>query len=179
MDVGIQTFIRSLDDLKKEANLISTTFPHKFNGSIMTTGEVPRKNDFEKLTGELKKVKTQKNGKEIPDKIEDDLSLIFHLANDSIVILAGCCHSGIINTVNFTTELTGSNNIVGIIGGLHLFDASNKRLSRTVRELKKFPIETIAPCHCSGLQGKFALSTAFGKKFHNAFVSTKLKFEAS
>jgi len=95
------------------------------------------------------------------------------------VILAGCCHSGIINTVNFTTELTGSNNIVGIIGGFHLFNASNERLSRTVRELKKFPIEIMAPCHCSGFRGKSVLSTVFDKKFHNTMVSTKLKFEAS
>lgn len=179
IDVGIQEFYESPDDIKEQANLISTTSSHRFNGSVMTTGEILRKNDFEKLSGDLLKITTMKNNEEIPDKIIDDLSLVFHLADDSVVVLAGCCHAGIVNTVSSAIELTGSSKIVGIVGGLHLHDASDNRLSQTVRELKKYPMKTIAPCHCSGFQGKYAIFTAFGKKFYEAVVATTIQFEAT
>ena len=178
-DVGIQGFFESIEDLQKQANLITTTTAYEITESIMTTGEVPRRNDYEVISGNLNKVTTMKNGKSIPDKLEDDLSLVFYLADDSVVILAGCCHSGIVNTTLKATELTGSNNIVGIIGGLHLHDASYDRLSKTTQELEKFPMKIIAPCHCTGFRGKYALSTTFGKKFLDTSVSTKIKFEAA
>lgn len=179
IDVGIQGFIESVEDLKKQAKLITTTTPHKFNKSVMTTGEVFRRNDYEILSGKLKDITTVKDGKIIPDKVEDDLSLVFHLTDDSVVILAGCCHAGIINTVSLATELTGSRKVIGIIGGLHLFDASDVRLSKTVQELKKYPIRRMAPCHCSGLRGKSALSTVFGKKFRDVAVSSMVNFEST
>lgn len=178
-DIGIQGFFESIDDLKKQADLITTTTPHDFTESVMTTGEVLRRNDYEVLSGNLKDVTTMKNGKSIPDEIEDDLSLVFHLGDDSVVILAGCCHAGIVNTVARVIELTDSRKIVGIVGGLHLHDASYDRLSWTIQELKEFPMKIIAPCHCTGFRGKCALSTAFGKKFLDTSVSSVIKFEAA
>ncbi|MHA2244345.1 MAG: MBL fold metallo-hydrolase [Candidatus Hodarchaeales archaeon] len=179
IDVGIQEFFESPDDIKKQANLISTTSSHRFNGSVMTTGEVPRRNDFEKLSGDLLKDTTITDNEEVPDKLIDDLSLVFHLTDDSVVVLTGCCHAGIVNTVSSAIELTGSSKIVGIVGGLHLHDASDNRLSQTVRELKKYPIKKIASCHCSGFRGKYAIFTAFGKKFHEVTVATTTQFEAT
>ncbi|MFW9902693.1 MAG: MBL fold metallo-hydrolase [Candidatus Thorarchaeota archaeon] len=178
-DVGIQVVFQSIEDLKNQADLIITKTPHKFTESVMTTGEIPRRNDYEVLTGRLKDITTQKDGEYIPDPIEDDLSLIFHLADDTVVILAGCCHSGIVNTALKTEELIDSNNIVGIVGGLHLHDASNDRLSKTTEALKKYPMKKIVPCHCTGFRGKYALYTAFGKKFLDTSVSSKIKFEAA
>ncbi len=179
IDIGIQEFFESSENIKKQTNLITTTSPHKFNGSVMTTGEVPRINDFEKLSGNLLKVTTMRDNEEIPDTLEDDLSLVFHLADDSVVVLAGCCHAGIVNTISSAIELTDSRKIVGIIGGLHLHDASDNRLVQTVQELKKFPIKTIAPCHCSGFRGKNAIFTAFGKKFCETVVSSTIQYEAT
>ena len=178
IDYGIQGFFESIKDINKQSNLITTTNPYKLTESIMTTGEIPRNNDFEKLSDKLQKIITINKGKEIPDKLVDDLSLIFHLADNTLVILTGCCHSGIINTIDLAIKLTGSDKVVGIVGGLHLFDASDYRLSKTVKALKTYPIRTIAPCHCSGLRGKSALSAAFGKKFREVVVSTILHFEA-
>ncbi len=152
IDVGIQGFIDS-DSLRKRVDLIAVRTPHELNNSILTTGEIPRLNNYEKLTRRLKDVTTIDNNKRIPDTLQDDLSSIFHLADDSVVILCGCCHAGIVNTISLATELTNSKKIVGIIGGLHLFSASEDRLRNTVEELKRYPIETMAPCHCSGFRG--------------------------
>ncbi|MFX1335934.1 MAG: MBL fold metallo-hydrolase, partial [Promethearchaeota archaeon] len=178
-DVGIQGFFESVEDLKNQTDLITMTSPYRLTESIMTTGEVPHKNNYELLSGDLTKVTTVKDGKNIPDTLEDDLSLVFHMADDSVVILGGCCHSGIVNTIEKVIELTDSNSIVGVVGGLHLHDASDDRLSRTVKELKKYPIRIMAPCHCTGLRGRCALSTTFERKFLDVSVSSIIKFEAA
>lgn len=178
IDIGIQTFIESTDVLKKQANLITTTASHKLAESVMTSGEIIRRNDYELLSGGLEDDITMKDGKNIPDILEDDLSLVFHLADDSVVILTGCCHAGIVNTVSTAIELTDSSKIIGVVGGLHLHDASYNRLTQTVQELKKYPIRIMAACHCTGLRGKCALSSAFEKKFCNTMVSSIIKYEA-
>ncbi len=176
IDIGIQGIVDSVESLKKRIDLISVRTPHKICDSVMTTGEVPRKNDYELLTRKLKDVVTFKDGKQVPDTLEDDLSLIFHLANDSVVILCGCCHAGIVNTTSLATELTHSKKIVGIVGGLHLATASNERLMKTVEELKNYPIKIMAPCHCTGLRGKIILSKVFDKNFRDLTVASKIEF---
>jgi len=178
IDVGIQGFINSPEELNEQTKLMMTTSPYKFTESIMTTGEVPRINNFELLSGKLEEVKTLIDGKEVPDQLPDDLSLIFHLVDGSVVILTGCCHSGIINTIAKTKTLMKSSKIRGIIGGLHLHDASIKRLNETIRELKKYPIKELAPCHCTGLKGKVGLFNAFNKEFIDTTVASVITIEA-
>ncbi|WP_455465263.1 MBL fold metallo-hydrolase [Candidatus Hodarchaeum mangrovi] len=177
IDVGIQGFVNSPEELNEQIKLMMTTSPYKFTESIMTTGEVPRINNFELLSGKLKEVKTLLDGKEVPDQLPDDLSLIFHLVDDSVVILTGCCHSGIINTIAKSKILTNSSKISGIIGGLHLHDASTNRLNETVRELKQYPIKKLAPCHCTGLKGKIGLFNAFNKGFIDTTVASLVTIE--
>ena len=121
-------------------------------------------------------VTTLKNGEVIPDLLEDDLSLIFHLADDSVVILCGCCHAGIINTISRVTDLTKSKKVIGIIGGFHLHDASESRLKSTVEELTKYPLKIIAPCHCSGLRGKSTILKVFEKNFRDIKVGSRIEF---
>lgn len=134
------------------------------------------KTDYEHLTGKLLDITTIKDGKSVPDTLEDDLSLVFHLKDDSVVILAGCCHTGIINTVMEAAALTGSANITGIVGGLHLMGAPEDRIKKTVEALKEYPITVMAPCHCTGFLGKAALYTAFPHEFVDVGVPTTVTF---
>jgi len=138
-DVGIKKYF-SADELQSSTEVIETTEPYLIGEGIWTTGEVPRTNDFEKLTGNLTKVHTIKDGEKIPDEIEDDLSLIFQLKDGSVIILAGCCHFGIANTMNHATTITGTSSIVAVAGGLHLYNASKERLTKTIEHLKGFPL---------------------------------------
>ncbi|MFX1606865.1 MAG: MBL fold metallo-hydrolase [Promethearchaeota archaeon] len=174
-EVGIHRFYDE-SELTSSTEVITTKEPHKVADGIMTTGVVPRSNDFEILTGILEKIKTVHEGKEVPDRIEDDLSVIFHMKDDSVVILTGCCHSGIVNTTEQAINLTGSTSKIGIIGGLHLHDASNRRLTKTVESLKNYSFTTLAPCHCTGLRGRAALMHAFGESFKDIGSGSTLKF---
>jgi len=176
-DVGIKNYF-TIEELESASEMISTTEPYEIGDGIWTTGEVPRTNDFEKLTGTLTKIHTIRNGAKILDTLEDDLSLIFKLKDDSLVLLAGCCHAGLVNTMNHTTTITGSSNIVAVVGGLHLHDASKERLAKTVEHLKDYKLTTLSPCHCTGLRGKAALMYAFEDVFKEVGVGSLLKFKS-
>jgi 7,8-dihydropterin-6-yl-methyl-4-(beta-D-ribofuranosyl)aminobenzene 5'-phosphate synthase len=175
-EIGIHPYY-SESELNAKTEVIVTKEPYNVAEGIMTTGEVPRTNDFEKLTGRLQKIMLVKDDKEAPDQIKDDLSVIFHMKDDTIVILTGCCHSGIVNTIDHVVALTGSKAIVGIIGGLHLHDASKERLAKTIEQLNKYPLTTIGACHCTGLRGRSALMYAFEDTFKNVGAGSFLKFE--
>ncbi|MFW9769065.1 MAG: MBL fold metallo-hydrolase [Candidatus Thorarchaeota archaeon] len=162
--------------LTARTKIIETVEPYLIFDGIMTTGVTPRRNDFEVLTGVLEKIITVRDDKRMPDLIEDDLSVIFHLKDDSLLILTGCCHSGIVNTIERAFDLTGSKSKIGIIGGLHLHNASDKRLEKTIESLNKYSIKTLAACHCTGLRGRAALMLAFGESFKDIKSGSTLKF---
>jgi len=155
-NVGIKNYF-SADELKNSTEVIETTEPYSIGEGIWTTGEIPRTNDFEKLTGSLSKIHTFLDGEKIPDELTDDLSLIFQLKDGSVIILAGCCHSGIVNTMNHSTTITGTSSIVA----------------------KGYPLKTLAPCHCTGLRGQAALMYAFEDIFKDIGVGSTLKFKSS
>jgi len=176
-DVGIKNYFTP-DELNASAEVISTTESYQISEGIWTTGEVPRINDFEKLTGTLTKIHTIREGEKIIDPLDDDLSLIFQLKDESVIILTGCCHAGLVNTMNHATSITGSSNIIGVVGGLHLHDASKERLANTVGHLKDYSLSTLSSCHCTGLRGKAALMYAFENSFKEVGVGSLLKFKS-
>lgn len=175
-NIGIKNYF-TVDELNEAADVICTTEPYSIREGIWTTGEVPRTNDFEKLTGNLVKIHTIRDGEKAPDELQDDLSLIFQLKDGSVVILAGCCHAGLVNTMKHATTITGSSNIVAVVGGLHLHDASKERLAKTVEHLKGYDLTTLSPCHCTGLRGQAALMYAFEDIFKEVGVGSTLKFK--
>ena len=177
-DVGIKNYITP-QDLKDSAEVIEAIEPYNIGDGIWTTGEVPRTNDFEILTGPLKKIHVIQDGQRVMDPVDDDLSLIFKLKDGSVVLLAGCCHAGIVNTLKHVTKLTGTTSVKAVVGGLHLFDASKERLSKTIEHLKDYPLETLSPCHCSGLRGKAALMYGFEDIFKDVGPGSTLEFTSN
>ena len=175
--IGIKNYF-SPEELESAAEIISTTEPYEIGAGIWTTGEVPRTNDFEKFTGSLTKIHTFRDDEKVTDPIEDDLSLLFKLKDESVVLLAGCCHAGLVNTMNHATTITGSSNFVSVVGGLHLHDASKERLAKTVEHLKGYSLSTLSPCHCTGLRGQAALMYAFEDVFKEVGVGSLLKFKS-
>jgi 7,8-dihydropterin-6-yl-methyl-4-(beta-D-ribofuranosyl)aminobenzene 5'-phosphate synthase len=96
------------------------------------------------------------------DEIIDDLSLVVNLGEKGLFIVTGCCHAGIINTIEQSIKITGNDIIKGIIGGLHLIGASRDRLKRTAEYLKAKNPDLIIPLHCSGLMESYYLRQSIG-----------------
>jgi len=84
-----------------------------------------------------------------PDLIKDDMAM-WILTDRGLIIITGCCHSGLINTVEHIRSVSGVERVFGVIGGLHLVNASRERLEATCSALRKWNPEIVIPCHCTG-----------------------------
>ncbi|MFX1493268.1 MAG: MBL fold metallo-hydrolase [Promethearchaeota archaeon] len=113
---------------------------------ILVSGEIPRKTKEEDFNNFL----FLHNGLISLDKIWDDKCIIIE-NSEKVIILTGCCHSGIINTLNYVNTLTNKP-ISHIIGGFHMINASNNRIKRTFEYFNELQVEKIElfPIHCSG-----------------------------
>lgn len=85
----------------------------------------------------------------IPDPVEDDAFLVLDTLR-GIVVLLGCCHSGLMNSLLCMKDRLGIDTVHSIIGGLHLFNADRKALEETVEACRMFRIHQLVPGHCTG-----------------------------
>lgn len=113
--------------------------------SVAITGPVPRLTTFEDVGDALfLDIEARK-----PDPVSDDMSMWFE-TDKGLVILLGCCHSGIVNTVNYIRQVSGIEKISGIVGGMHLIRASKERMDKTLEAMKSWNMDFLIPCHCTG-----------------------------
>ncbi len=110
-------------------------------------GEIPRRHAYEPVEKGRMRIK---NGITEADTLPDDSALVY-IAEDGLVIISGCSHSGICNITDYAGEITGIKKISAIIGGLHLYGANQQRIAETIRFLKEKEISELYSCHCTGL----------------------------
>lgn len=123
---------------------------------IWCTGEIPRSSPEEE--GDLMFFLDEDGLK--PDPLLDDQALFVQTAR-GLVIVAGCAHAGVVNTVDYICRLAGSENIFALVGGLHLGRASFKRLEATGSALGRRNFHILAPCHCTGMHAQVYLRARF------------------
>lgn len=115
---------------------------------------------------------------ENPDPVNDDAFLVLDTPRGTVVLL-GCCHSGLMNSLLCMKERMGIKNVHAVIGGLHLYNADNKALEETVEACRLFNVEQLVPGHCTGqdapskMQSMLRCETIFMK------AGLKLKFSES
>jgi len=139
---------------------------------IMVTGEVERTTEFEKgLPGAL----LEKEGEMRPDPISDDQALVLNLKEKGLVVISGCSHSGIINTILHAQKLTGLRKVHAVLGGFHLTEpASESIIEKTISELKDVGPEVIVPMHCTGWKAIQRLHQEFPSAFVLNSVGSKI-----
>jgi 7,8-dihydropterin-6-yl-methyl-4-(beta-D-ribofuranosyl)aminobenzene 5'-phosphate synthase len=154
--------------------LIHTTQPTVVFDGLTATGPVPRMSGFEDTGGPffLDEACTQ------PDPLEDDQS-VFIDTDKGTVVLLGCAHSGIVNTLQYIRQLTDNRPIHAVIGGMHLVGASPNRIERTIQELRRIGVGQLAPAHCTGMPATVALWTAFPNICVTCHVGRTFDFEVA
>lgn len=131
--------------------------------TITVTGQVERVTDFEKG---MPNATVQRSGHTEQDTILDDQSLILHLKNKGIVLITGCCHAGIVNTVHYARKVTGIHTVHAIFGGFHLSGAFfDPIIDTTIAALREVDPKIIVPMHCTGWQATRKFSEAFPQAF--------------
>ena len=93
------------------------------------------------------------------------------------MVLLGCAHSGVVNTLQFIDELTGGKPIHAVLGGMHLVQASSQRLSRTLQALRAWDIRMLGPAHCTGMAATAAMWNAFSDRCVSCHVGARFEFE--
>ena len=132
------------------ANIIQSEEPYQLAPGCWTTGFIPR-TSFEE-SGRSKKLLYRKGSDFIPDDLEDDQAIVINVNEKGLIVLSGCAHSGIVNTVNYAQKFSGIDSIYAIIGGFHLARASDEEIERTTEHIKSFGPQLVIPSHCTGLR---------------------------
>jgi len=100
-----------------------------------------------------------------------------NLKGEGLVILSGCAHAGIINTITYAREITGIDKIHAVMGGFHLSGAIFEPIiQRTTEELKKLAPRYVIPCHCTGRKAVINIEKEMPEQFILNMSGTKLTF---
>jgi len=134
------------------------------------TGEVPRVTAFE--TGD-EGLYCNCSGQE-PDNTPDDQSLVLE-TEKGLVLLLGCCHAGLINTLEHVADMTGRRDVYAVIGGTHLGFCGEEQLGSTITALRTLGIKKLAASHCTGFAASARLLWEFPKEFQTAMVGYTLE----
>ncbi len=127
---------------------------------VTTTGEVPRIETFEKVEGFW----TVKDGQYCSDSIPDDQALAIDLPGKGLVVVTGCAHAGIINTIRHAQKITGVEELYAVLGGFHLMGADDKRIDSTAEALQSLDPTIVRPGHCTGQKAVCRLQEALGDR---------------
>ena len=141
--------------------------PSELFPGVWFTGPVPRNNPEKNWFPGLS-LKTAAGL--VEDNVPEDSALLFDTP-EGIVILTGCAHAGIVNITQYARALLGNKPIVAIVGGLHLFAASDQAVDWTAATLKGYEVSNLLAAHCSGLEATYKLRQAFGLNRKTAVVS--------
>ena len=129
----------------------------KILDGVLTSGEIARETTFEKAEGFW----TVEDERFIEDQIIDDQALLVNVKDKGLVVITGCAHSGIVNTVKHAQKITGINIVYAIAGGLHLAKSNEKRIQVSIDELTRVNPKSIYPCHCTGFKAIHRLAEVF------------------
>ncbi len=117
------------------------------------TGPVPRKYPEHNWSGTAK---VQTAAGLVEDNIPEDQSLVLNTP-EGLVVITGCGHAGIINILTFAREQFPNEPVKALIGGLHLFPATDDQLNWTADKLKEFKVESLMGAHCTGIEAVYRI----------------------
>lgn len=146
------------------------------DGRLLFLGEIPKRTDFEKG---FPRMFYDEDGQSKWDPIEDDTAIVAHLKGKGLIVLSGCAHSGIINTVKYAQEVTGVDKIYAVMGGFHLTGADFEPvIEPTTEALKTLNPTYIIPTHCTGRKAVMHLEKEMPDKFLLNMSGTRMVFAA-
>jgi 7,8-dihydropterin-6-yl-methyl-4-(beta-D-ribofuranosyl)aminobenzene 5'-phosphate synthase len=141
--------------LWKHCDIILQQGPYTICGGLWATGEIPRVTPFE--TPDSRFMEAHR-GAMSPDHLQDDQSIVVD-TGDGLMLICGCCHSGIVNTILQVKVLFGRYPTT-IVGGLHMESATDTKINATVEALKEAGVKRAILGHCSGTKIMDALRQA-------------------
>ena len=147
------------------------TAPMCLGKGIGLTGPILRRHPEEAISGPFF---LDPEGRET-DPLEDDQAL-WITTDHGLVVLLGCAHAGVANTLDHIRTLAGEKSILAVIGGLHLSAAAESRVQSTLGALREAGVQLVAPVHCTGNVGASAIRNAYGESGNPMSAGESLEF---
>ena len=132
--------------------------PQQILPGVWLTGPVPRVHPERNWSG---RGKVRAPEGLVEDTIPEDQSLVFD-TDRGLVILSGCGHAGIVNTVDYARKIVRAAPIHAVVGGLHLYALDDERLGWTADQLKASGLENLLGAHCTGIEAVFRIRERAG-----------------
>ena len=153
---------------KRGIELTMNTEPLEIHQDSWLSGEVPRTCPFEDVGGKF----FLDPGLTQPDDLIDDQALIIK-TDRGLIVISGCCHSGIVNTLQAVGSLFPNTPVWAVVGGFHLLEAEAARVERSIDFLTSLNPQRVIAGHCTGFDALCSLRRAFGKRFQRLSVGTR------
>ena len=156
------------------AEIILSEGPYQLGPGCWTTGAVPRLS-FE-TAGTPPGAAYRQDDRFLRDYLDDDQAIVINVRDKGLVVLAGCAHSGIVNTVNHARQISGVERVWAIMGGFHLGRAEDDEIERTVDAVAALEPEMVVPSHCTGFQAIARFAARLPRQFVLGVVGTTYLF---
>jgi 7,8-dihydropterin-6-yl-methyl-4-(beta-D-ribofuranosyl)aminobenzene 5'-phosphate synthase len=137
------------------------------------TGNIEKVTDYEKGSPSLL---IERDGRLEQDRFEGEQAFVCNVKDKGLVILSGCAHVGIVNTVKHAQKITGIQKVHAVIGGFHLANADSTTIQKTLADVKETGPDHIIPAHCTGLAAVRRFADAMEKEFTLNAAGTKYVF---
>jgi len=156
------------------AEIVLSEGPYQLGPGCWITGAIPRLS-FEKAG--VPATLTYRDGDAfLPDHLDEDQAVVINVREKGLVVLSGCAHSGIVNTVNYAREISGVDKVWAILGGFHLARATDEEIQRTVDEIKRCQPKLVVPSHCTGVKAAERFAAQMPDQFVTGLVGTTYLF---
>jgi len=152
----------------QDREVVWTEAPTEILPGVVVTGQVPRVNNFEDVGGAF--FLDEKCSE--PDGLPDDQTLFIETPKGLVVVL-GCAHAGVVNTLNRIADPTAGRQIYAVLGGMHLLNASKERIERTIDVFRRYDLQKIGPAHCTGAKAAKRFKSAFPERCFTCSVGTR------
>jgi 7,8-dihydropterin-6-yl-methyl-4-(beta-D-ribofuranosyl)aminobenzene 5'-phosphate synthase len=151
-DIGA---ILTADEVQRIMPLDLSKDPVCLTPNLFFLGEIERNCSFETTLPGPRRI-VMPDGSLQEDRLLDDTSLAYR-SREGLVVITGCAHAGICNTVEYAKKICGESRVYDIIGGFHLRGAG-PQLEGTLAYLKDQNLPALHACHCTALAAKIALA---------------------
>ena len=159
------------EELGQRLTLHLSTQPTEILADVWTTGEITDRPEPE---GRSAHHLVRGIGGWEPDPYRDDMALVLE-TDEGLVVLCGCCHAGLLNTLAHVGRTFGPR-MIAVAGGTHLLHADEAHLRRVIEALKELGVPRLYLNHCTGLRAYVTLAQAFGEKVASCPAGTTLSF---
>lgn len=150
------------------AKIVLSAEPYQLAPGCWTTGYIPRQS-FEKI-GRPEKLRYRMGSDLLVDDLEEDQAIVINIAGKGLLVLSGCAHSGIVNTIMHAQEVFGIDTVYAVLGGFHLARANEQEIEQTVEFIKSLKPALVVPSHCTGFKAIRRFAQAMPDEFIEGVV---------